>query len=206
MSQQSLLTTQVPQTSQATLAWELGVSLTFDTPGTITALRFYKTTTDLGSHVGHVWSAAGALLAMAPFANETPFGWQQQSLTMPLSVDSGSTITVSVTSPSGANYALQSGGFPLTNGHISALTGVYGAINTRPILLTSTNYFRDVVFVPAPPIGVITLGPDIASNSFIAKLNGFTPGPYLLTISIQNAVGITIASSLQIVMPPKAPQ
>lgn len=203
--QQSLLTTQVPQTSQNTLAWELGVSLSFDASGSIPALRFYKTTTDTGSHTGRVWSSNGALLATVFFLNETASGWQQQVLTTPIRVAAGTALTVSVSSSSGANYALLPNGFPLSNGHISALVGVYGAIGLRPLATTTTDYFRDVVFVPDAPIGAVTLVSD-SVNGYTATLNGFDPGLYTLVVSIQNAAGITIASSLQIIMPPKAPQ
>lgn len=205
-AQQSLFTTQVPQTSSATLAWDLGVSLTFDTPGTITALRFYKIAgKDPGPHTGHVWSSTGVLLATTLFVNETPSGWQQASIP-PLAVSSGASYTVSVSSPSGANYALQPGGLPLVNGHISAAAGLYGAIGARPVASTPTNYFRDVVFTADAPIGTVILAPDAAAGGFVATLDGFTPGPYMLTVLLQDAAGVTTTSSLQITMPPRGPQ
>ncbi len=50
------------------------------TGGTITGLRFYKAPTSAGPHVGHLWSAAGALLATVTFDDETSSGWQQKNL------------------------------------------------------------------------------------------------------------------------------
>ncbi len=207
VAQQSLLSTQIPQTSNATLPWELGVSLTFDMPGMITALRFYKVAgRDAGPHVGHIWSVTGALLASVTFMNETPAGWQQQALAAPFAVSIRQTVVISVSSPNGANYALLPAGFPLTNGHLTASAGAYSALNTYPALPTPTNYFRDVIFTPNPAIGTDTLVPDTMSNAFISTLNGFDPGVYTLSITIQNAAGINVSTSIQMTMPPKAPQ
>ena len=43
-------------------AVELGVKFRSDTSGFITALRFYKATTNTGVHVGHIWSSTGTLI------------------------------------------------------------------------------------------------------------------------------------------------
>src|SRR5258708_2839591 len=56
---------------------ELGVSFKSDTGGTITAIRFYKSTANTGLHIGHLWSHTGALLATVTFTGETASGWQQ---------------------------------------------------------------------------------------------------------------------------------
>ena len=48
--------------------------------GYITALRFYKQPNNTGTHVGHLWTAAGQQLAEATFENETASGWQEQTL------------------------------------------------------------------------------------------------------------------------------
>jgi uncharacterized protein DUF4082 len=51
---------------------ELGVKFQTSSAGTITGIRFYKGRQNLGTHVGHLRSATGALLATANFTNETP--------------------------------------------------------------------------------------------------------------------------------------
>ena len=48
-----------------------------DVDGFVTAIRFYKGAQNTGTHVGHLWSAAGALLAEATFTGETASGWQE---------------------------------------------------------------------------------------------------------------------------------
>ena len=58
-------------------AVELGVKFTADSNGTITGIRFYKASTNTGTHIGSLWSSTGTLLASATFGNETASGWQQ---------------------------------------------------------------------------------------------------------------------------------
>ena len=47
------------------------------------ALRFYKGTTNTGTHVGHLWSRTGTMLAEATFTGETARGWQQVTSLQP---------------------------------------------------------------------------------------------------------------------------
>ena len=42
---------------------EVGVKFRADVAGQVTAIRFYKGTGNTGTHVGHLWSATGTLLA-----------------------------------------------------------------------------------------------------------------------------------------------
>ena len=56
---------------------ELGVKFRADVSGSITGVRFYKGASNTGTHVGHLWSNTGTLLATATFTNETASGWQQ---------------------------------------------------------------------------------------------------------------------------------
>ena len=56
---------------------EVGMKFRSDEDGYITALRFYKQANNTGTHVGHLWSGTGQLLAAATFTGETASGWQQ---------------------------------------------------------------------------------------------------------------------------------
>ena len=58
---------------------ELGVKFRADAAGYVTGVRFYKGAGNTGTHVGHLWSATGTLLATATFTGETATGWQQVS-------------------------------------------------------------------------------------------------------------------------------
>src|SRR5271157_2121305 len=56
---------------------ELGVKFYSDVSGSITGLRFYKGSTNTGTHVADLWTSSGKLLATATFKSETGSGWQQ---------------------------------------------------------------------------------------------------------------------------------
>jgi len=47
------------------------VSFKSDVNGYITGIRFYKGVNNTGTHLGHLWSSAGTLLASATFTGET---------------------------------------------------------------------------------------------------------------------------------------
>src|SRR5256885_3140628 len=65
---------------------ELGVQFKSDSDGYITGIRFYKSDANTGTHVAHLWSRSGALLASATFANETASGWQQVNFPTPVPI------------------------------------------------------------------------------------------------------------------------
>src|SRR5690349_19531092 len=46
---------------------ELGVRFRSDVAGYITGVAFYKGSANVGTHVGHLWTNSGALLASATF-------------------------------------------------------------------------------------------------------------------------------------------
>src|SRR5205809_5221380 len=64
-------------TSPDATPFEVGVKFRSDTSGYITGVRFYKLSTNTGTHVGHLWTSTGSLLATATFSSETTSGWQQ---------------------------------------------------------------------------------------------------------------------------------
>jgi hypothetical protein len=74
---------------------ELGVKVTVDQPTIVSALRFYKSPGETGTHVGRIW-AGSTQIASVTFANETASGWQQQALSPTVTLQPGTTYTVSV--------------------------------------------------------------------------------------------------------------
>ena len=64
-------------------AGEYGVRFRSDFDGYITGIRFYKASTNTGTHIGNLWSNSGGLLATATFTNESSSGWQQGELQHP---------------------------------------------------------------------------------------------------------------------------
>ena len=78
-----------------TSAVELGVRFRADVNGSITGMRFYKGATNTGTHVSHLWTNAGTLLATATFASETASGWQQVTFSTPVAVTANTTYVAS---------------------------------------------------------------------------------------------------------------
>ena len=78
-----------------TSAVELGVKFQRDVDGYITALRFYKLTTNTGTHVGNLWIAGGTLPSSVTFTNETAYGWQEMALPSPVAITANTTYIAS---------------------------------------------------------------------------------------------------------------
>ena len=85
-----------------TSAVELGVKFQSDVDGYITALRFYKSSTNTGTHVGNLWTSGGTLLASVTFTNETASGWQEMPLPTPVAITAGTTYVASYHATGGA--------------------------------------------------------------------------------------------------------
>ena len=70
-------------------AVELGVRFTADTDGYVSGVRFYKATTNTGTHTGSLWTSAGQLLAtgrslVRPRAAGRRFSSARRSLSRPI--------------------------------------------------------------------------------------------------------------------------
>ena len=66
-----------------------------DEDGYITALRFYKQPNNTGTHVGHLWSGTGQLLAAPPSRTRPPSGWQRVELPNPVAITKDTTYIAS---------------------------------------------------------------------------------------------------------------
>ena len=113
-----------------------------------------------GTHVGHLWTAAGTLLATATFTAETATGWQQVAFATPVAITANTTYVVSYYAPSG-RYAVDAGYFStagVDSGPLHALSSG-GQRRQRGVPLrrrrrlphetyNATNYWVDVVFRP----------------------------------------------------------
>jgi hypothetical protein len=141
-----------------TAAVEVGVKFRADSNGVIKGLRFYKGAGNTGTHVGHLWTASGTLLASATFTNETASGWQQVTLASPVAVTASTTYVASYYAPVG-RYSVDDNFFTASgvdNPPLHALAsgvdgpnGVYrygsgGGFPTSSF--AASNYWVDVVF------------------------------------------------------------
>jgi hypothetical protein len=169
---------------------EIGVKFRSDIDGFVTAIRFYKGSLNTGTHVGHLWSGAGTLLAEATFTGETASGWQEISLSPAVAITANTTYIASYHAESGY-FAFDNGYFGMTgadNAPLHALqagvdgpNGVfrYGAIaSTAPTGGGSNNYWVDLVFQTS-------VGPDV------------TPPTVTQQIPASGATGVGLASSVR---------
>ena len=131
---------------------ELGVSFKSDVNGTITGVRFYKSALNTGTHVGHLWSSTGTLLASVSFTGETASGWQQANFSSPVAVTANTTYVASYSTTVG-HFSADWSYFATTgfnNVPLHALqtpNGVYGTSGAYPAAThDAANYWVDVVF------------------------------------------------------------
>jgi hypothetical protein len=151
-----------------TRAVTVGLRFYSEVSGTVTGIRFYKGPNNRGTHVGHLWSNDGASLGSVTFTGETVSGWQQANFASPVNISKFVIYSVSYFAPQGAYASDQN--FPwyeLSAAPIRVMGAspgglVYGVSPAFPAGgWGRTNYYVDVVFVPA----------------------GTTPGPTTHTIS-----------------------
>ena len=172
-------------TDPDTSATEVGVKFRADVAGRITALRFYKGSGNTGTHVGRLWTASGTQLATVTFQNETATGWQQASLSTPVTLTPGATYVASYYAPNG-RYAGDPGYFAtagVDSGPLHALrdgldgpNGVYRFGSGFPTLAwQSANYWVDVVFSPSDT-APDTTAPTVTSRTPAAGATGVATG------------------------------
>ncbi|HEV7173542.1 DUF4082 domain-containing protein, partial [Pedococcus sp.] len=172
---------------------ELGVKFKADANGSITGMRFYKSTANTGTHIGNLWTSTGTKLATGTFTNESASGWQRLTFATPVPITAGTVYVASYFAPVG-HYAGDSGFFAtagVDNPPLHALkdgvsggNGVYG-YGSASAFPTSTynseNYWVDVSFVSAPtapaaPSGVTaTAASGSAAVSWTAPFTGGSP-------------------------------
>ena len=135
-------------------AVELGVRFESSTPLAIDGIRFFKGPKDTGTHVGHLWSSEGTLLATVTFTEESAYGWQSVRFQKPVTIEPHTVYVASYYAPNGgyaeAEHFFENG--PVVNGPLTALQGVngvykYGVTSEFPDeTFRSSNYYVDVMY------------------------------------------------------------
>ncbi len=190
---------------------ELGVSFRSDVNGYIAGIRFYKSVANTGTHVGSLWSSAGALLATATFTSETNSGWQQVNFSQPVAI-TANTVYVASYHSTGGHYSADWGHFsasgvdnaPLhafANGLNGATDGlfVYSTVSAFPTnTYSSSNYWVDVVFTNSPNLAVTSASLPKGTQSVSYSQSLFASGgntPYAWSLlSGSLPVGLTLSS------------
>ena len=192
---------------------EVGVKFKADTYGYITGIRFYKASTNTGTHIGNLWTATGQLLASATFSDESASGWQQVNFSQPVAVNPNTTYVASYFAPNG-HYSENGAYFytvpeilqpestvnspPLhalqnTNGVVNGVYS-YSSSSTFPTSSNdATNYWVDPVFSSeifnnAPgPVGNVSASAGYASANL--TWSAPTSGDPVTTYTITPYVG-----------------
>jgi hypothetical protein len=188
---------------------ELGVAFKSDIAGTITGIRFYKSTANTGTHIGHLWSATGTLLASVTFVAESTSGWQQANFSHSVSIKANTVYVASYQSSMGHwsvnwNYFANSG---YNNAPLHALQnsgsrpdGVWGTAGTFPTHTNTANYWIDVVLSTGSTAPSITTQPlsqtKVAGQSatFSVVVSGTAPLSYQWSKNGTAISGATTAS------------
>jgi hypothetical protein len=195
---------------------EVGFQFKSDSNGFINGIRFYKASTNTGTHVGSLWTSTGTLLAQATFTNESASGWQTVNFLSPVAVTAGTTYVAGYFAPTGHYSSTPGyfypppsppgfGGGIVDSGPLHAIRNAtspdglysYGSSSTFPTSTNvATNYWVDVLYAPgsAPTApgqvtGVAaTPGNGNATVSWTAPSNG---GSAITSYTITPYIGST---------------
>ncbi len=146
-----------PDSGDATSV-NLGVKFSTSVSGAVTGVRFYKASTNTGTHVGSLWTSTGTLLGSVTFSNETASGWQTATFSQPIPISANTTYVVSYRAPSG-HYSADSNYFTNQSAGLTPITALqatstspngvylYGTSTAFPNnAYNNTNYYVDAVF------------------------------------------------------------
>ena len=138
-------------TDPETVGVELGMMFKSAAAGYVTGVRFYKGPKNTGTHIGHLWTNGGTLLATVTFSGETSSGWQQANFATPVAIAANTTYLISYWASAGyytGDVGYFSGG--VDNGPMHAMSSNDFYTYTKGAFPTSTwqasNYWVDAVF------------------------------------------------------------
>ena len=181
---------------------EVGVKFRSDIDGFVTALRFYKDTANTGVHVGHLWSATGALLAEATFTNESASGWQEVALTPAVAITANTTYIASYHSD--GFFAIDSGFFSAAGVDSPPLHALQAGVDGPngvflygpsgfPSAGSTNNYWADVVL--KTDLGPDTTPPVITGVTPAANATGVAPSTRVQAVFSEPIDPATVTSS-----------
>ncbi|MFI8824831.1 DUF4082 domain-containing protein [Streptomyces sp. NPDC053431] len=175
---------------------ELGVKVRSSVPGTITGVRFYKSSANTGTHKGSLWSSTGQLLATGTFANETASGWQELKFASPVPVKANTTYIASYFAPNGG-YSYDAHYFTDKAAGLAPLTALqsgtdggngvyrYGSTSGFPNQAASgSNYWVDAVLETG------------SASTVPPTVTGRTPAPGATGVAITAPLSATFNQSI----------
>jgi len=164
---------------------ELGMKFQSDVAGTVTGVRFFKGSRNTGTHVGHLWSSGGALLATVTFTSETASGWQQANFPAPIAIQAKTTYVISYLAPKGHyaddGYFFNSGvnnaplhGLPNGSSGPNGLYA-YGSGSFPNQSWEASNYWVDLMFNPSGvPPSTYSISGKVSGAAATLTLSGVT--------------------------------
>jgi methionine-rich copper-binding protein CopC len=200
-------------------AVELGMRFSSELPGTITGIRFYKGPNNVGTHVGHLWTASGTLLASVTFSGEVGLGWQTALFSSAVQINADTIYVVSYYAPNGqysaTNTTFATSGIDNSPLHAPANDSsnpngiyVYHAGGGFPTTSgAGSNYFVDVLFTSeqdttAPTVTARTPAPGATSISTVTSVTARFSEPvqestisFVLKDAAQNIVPAVVTYS-----------
>jgi methionine-rich copper-binding protein CopC len=194
-------------------AVELGMRFQSDVDGLVTGIKFYKGTGNTGTHVGHLWTSSGQLLATATFTGETASGWQTVTFSTPVAINANTVYVVSYHTDTG-HYADDQGYFAssgVDSGVLHALkdgvngpNGVYayGASGSFPDQTwNSSNYWVDVLFSASAAPTVTAKTPaagatGVSINTPVTVTFNESVVAASIVFTLQDAAGNTVAATV----------
>jgi hypothetical protein len=135
---------------------ELGVRFSVSTPGSIVAIRYYKSRANSGPHTGALWTANGHKLASVTFRHESTRGWQVAQLAKAVPLIPGVAYVASYHTTTG-HYARQQWAFArgavIGNKTIRGTAGTYryGRSGFPTRTWHRSAYYVDALFRRAQP-------------------------------------------------------
>ncbi|MDQ4504345.1 DUF4082 domain-containing protein [Sinomonas sp. ASV322] len=202
---------------------EVGAQFYSDVAGTITGLRFYKASTNTGTHIGNLWTASGTNLASVTFTGETGSGWQTATFSQPVTITAGTKYVISYFAPKG-HYTQTSAYFynnpsppPAGSGSVDSVPlhftrsvpgapngfYVYNASSAFPNQIYDAEYYWvDPVFSPsANPVPAVTTTTPASGATGVAVTaapsatfnQAVTPSS--VTFTLKNGAGTSVSGA-----------
>lgn len=145
----SIFPTAVPQTTASAQGstWEQGVEFSSNLSGIIRQVRFWRSAGEpMGGHTARIWNASGALLASAPFSENSSPGWQYATVNFPIQAGVRYRVTFNLYNEGAKTFFVFNNG-PIVKGPLTAWGSYYGTpAGTFPTSHSTSNLFADVVF------------------------------------------------------------
>lgn len=179
---QSILTSQTPTEFKADTTYELGTRFKSSRAGKITKVRIYTHEQGSGIHTVRLWDQAAKTMIAGPFEWYVPYGttgWQEFKLPTPVGIESNKDYVVAVSNNGTTKYYPIGSGddnsfkTAISNGYLTtyASSGLWSRkAGDMPYNKVTSNYFRDVVFVPEEHSILTTQVPDSYGSDNIYEL------------------------------------